>query len=64
MSLVMLTVKKLLEHFTKKNCKKQIKQIKKRLQLEMWQGEKAINYLLNSNATVVFLIVRLIKRTV
>ena len=35
MSLVMLTVKKLLEHFTKKNCKKQIKQIKKRLQLEM-----------------------------
>ena len=64
MSLVMLTVKKLLEHFTKKNCKKQIKQIKKRLQLEMWQGEKTINYLLNSKATVVFLIVRLIKRTV
>ena len=64
MPLVMLTVKKLLEHFTKKNCKKQIKQIKKRSQLEMWQGKKTINYLLNSNATVVFLIVRLIKRTV
>ena len=46
MSLVILEVKKLLESFTKKNCKKQIK---KSLELKKYQRENAVNYMLNGS---------------
>ena len=54
-----LNVKKLLEHFMKKNCKRLIK---KNLGLERWLKEKEINYTLNGKVTIVFLIAGLIKK--
>ena len=60
MLLVILMVKKLLERFTKKNCKKQIK---KNLELKKLQKEKTINYMLNVKAAIILLTVGLIKRT-
>ena len=60
MLLVILMVKKLLERFTKKNCKKQIK---KNLELKKFQKEKTINYMLNVKAAIILLTVGLIKRT-
>ena len=50
---------KLLERFTKRNCKKQIK---KSLELKHWSREKLINYILNEKATILLLTVRLIKK--
>ena len=44
MLLVILKAKKLLQHFTKKNCKKQIKNI---LEFKRYLKEKVINYMLN-----------------
>ena len=58
MLLVILKVKKFLERFTKKDCKKTNK---KELRVEKLKKEKAINYMLNGNAMIVFLIVRLIE---
>ena len=43
----------ILERFTKKNCKKQIK---KSLELKKQQREKVINYILNGKATIICLI--------
>ena len=60
MLLGILTVKKLLESFMKKNRKKQIR---KSLELKKLQKEKAINYMLNGKATIIHLTVRLIKKT-
>ena len=48
-----ILMEKLLEHFTKKNCKKQIK---KSLELKKQQREKVINYILNGKATIICLI--------
>ena len=58
MLLVILKVKKLLKRFTKKDCKKTNQ---KELRVEKLKKEKAINYMLNGNATIVFLIVGLIE---
>ena len=58
MLLVILKAKKLLELFTKKNCKTQIKK-----SLELKSREKATNYMLNGKAAIVRLIVGLIKKT-
>ena len=51
--LMILTEKKLLELFTKKNCKKQIK---KSLELKMQSREKVINYMLNRKDPIIYLI--------
>ena len=59
--LVILTVKKFLERFKKKNCKKQIK---KSLELKMKSNEELINYILNAKATIILLTVGLIKMSV
>ena len=53
MLLVILTEKKLLKRFTKKNSKKKIK---KSLELKKQEREKTINYMLNRKATIVQLI--------
>ena len=50
--LMILTEKKLLELFTKKNCKKQIK---KSLELKMQSREKVINYMLNRKDPIIYL---------
>ena len=60
MSLVILTLKKLLELFKKKNCKKIIKKI---LELKKFSSENMINYMSNGKATIILLIVGLIKST-
>ena len=60
MLLVILTMKKLLKRFTKYNCKKQIK---KSLELKKYSRENEISYMLNGEATIIFLIVVLIKTT-
>ena len=49
MLLMILMATKLLEHFTKKYCKKK-KKIKKSLELKMQSREKTINYILNGKA--------------
>ena len=54
--LVILTVKKFLEHYKKKNWKKQIK---KSLELKMKSNEDMIDYILNGKATIVLLTVGL-----
>ena len=59
MLLVILTKKKWLERFTKKNYKK-AKQ--KELRIEKVIKRKAINYMLNRNARIILLTVGLIKR--
>ena len=53
-------VKKLLEGFMKKNCKKQIKPS---LKLKKQSRGKVINSLLNGRATIILLTVGLIKKT-
>ena len=60
MLLKILTEKKLLERFTKKNFKKQIK---KSLELKIKKKEKATNYMLNGKALIILLTVGLIKKT-
>ena len=52
-------VKKLLEHFMKKNCKGLIK---KNLEKKKWLGEKVINYMSNGKVMIIHLIVGLIKK--
>ena len=59
--LVILTVKKFLEHYKKKNWKKQIK---KSLELKMKSNEDMINYILNGKATIILLTVGLMKMSV
>ena len=51
--------KKLLERFTKKNCKKQIK---KHLGRKKQLKEKAISYMSNGEATILLLTAGLIKK--
>ena len=53
-------VKKLLEHFMKKNCKRLIK---KSLEYKKYLKEKVINCMLNGKGMIILLIVRLIKKT-
>ena len=50
---VILKEKKLFEHSSKKNCKKQIK---KYLELKKKSREKMINYMLNGKNTIIRLI--------
>ena len=49
MLLVILMEKKLLECFTKVNCKKQIK---KNLQFKKYSREQVMNYMLNGRAII------------
>ena len=60
MFLVILMVKKFLELFTEKNCKKKGE---KSLELKKWLRKKLINYMLNEVAKIILLIVGLIKKT-
>ena len=57
--LMISMVKKLLEDFMKKNCKRLIN---KNLEQKKWLGEKEINYMSNGKITIVYLIVGLIKK--
>ena len=50
MLLVVLIVKKLLERFIKKNCKRQIK---RSLELKNKSNETGINYMSNGRATII-----------
>ena len=52
-------VKKLLELFMKKNCKRLIR---KNLELKKYLRKKLINYMLNGKVMVIHLIVELIKK--
>ena len=56
---MILMVKKLLEHFMKKNYKRLIK---KNLELKKYLRKKMINYMLNRKVTIIHLIVGLIKK--
>ena len=60
MLLLISTEQKCLKRFTKKHCKKQIK---KSLVLKKQLKENPINYMLNENAMITLLTVRLIKIT-
>ena len=60
MLLVILKAKKLLEGFTQKNCRKQMKKI---LELNEYLREKKINYMLNEKDTIIHLIAGQIKKT-
>ena len=53
-------VKKLLEHFMKKNCKELIK---KNLEQKKYLKEKEISRMLNGKGIIILLIVGLIKKT-
>ena len=53
-------VKKLLEHFMKKNCKRLIK---KNLEQKKYLNEKVISCMLNGKGMIILLIVGLIKKT-
>ena len=57
--LVILTKKKLLGHFKKTSCKKQIKN---NLKLKRQSREKVINYMLNGKDTIICSIAGQIKR--
>ena len=59
MLLMISMVKKLLEHFTKKNCKRLIK---KNLELKKYLGKKVINYMSNGKVMIIHLIAGLIKK--
>ena len=61
MLLLILTEKKLLECFTKGNCKRQIK---KNLEWKKNSKEKLKNYMFNGNVTINLLTVRLIKKDI
>ena len=50
-----------MEHYKKKNWKKQIK---KSLELKMKSNEDMINYILNGKATIILLTVGLMKMNV
>ena len=56
---MILMVKKLLEHFMKKNCKRLIK---KNLSLKRRLKGKEINHMLNGRVIIIHLIVGLIKK--
>ena len=56
---MILMVKKLLERFMKKNCKRLIK---KTLELKKYLGKKMINYMLNGKVMIIHLIAGLMKR--
>ena len=56
---MILMVKKLLEHFIKKNCKRLIKT---NLGLKRSLKDKVINYMLNGKVMIIHLIVGLIKK--
>ena len=60
MLLMILKEKKLFEHFTKTNCKKQIK---KKLEFKKESREKMINYMSDGEVMIIRLIVGLIKKT-
>ena len=59
MLLVILMVKKLMKGSMKNNCRKQIKQ---NLELKKSSREKRISYMSNGKATIIRLIVGLIKK--
>ena len=59
MLLVIWMVKKLLEAFMKKNCKKLIKN---NLEQKKYLKEKTINYMTNGKGMIIVLIVGLIKK--
>ena len=59
MLFVILMTKKLLEHFTKKNCKKQIK---KNLGYKKWLRKKVTNNMLNGKDVIINLMVGLNKK--
>ena len=59
MLLAILIAKKLFESFYEKNSKKQIG---KNLEVKKESREKLINYILNGKATILLLIVGLIKK--
>ena len=59
MLLVMLKINKLLERFTKKKCKRQIK---KNLGYKKELTEKVINYMSNGKVMIIYLIVGLMKK--
>ena len=61
MLLLILTEKKLLECFTKGNCKRQIK---KNLEWKKNSKEKLKNYMFNGNVTINLLTVGLIKKNI
>ena len=61
MLLFILTEKKLLECFTKGNCKRQIK---KNLEWKKNSKEKLKNYMFNGNVTINLLTVGLIKKDI
>ena len=65
MLLVILRVKKLLERFTKNNCKKKKeKEKEKAKRVKSWksyQEKKWLTVMLNSKATIILLTVGLIK---
>ena len=56
---MILMVKRLLEHFMKKNCKSLIK---KNLGLKRGLKEKVINYVSNGKVMIIPLIIGLIKK--
>ena len=58
MLLVILTEKKFLELFMKKNCRNQIK---KSLQFKTYSREKVINHMSDGKAMVIILTLRLIN---
>ena len=51
-------IKKLLEHFMKKNCRRLIK---KNLEQKKYLGKKVINYMSNEKVMIILLIAGLIK---
>ena len=57
---MILMVKKLSEHFIKKNCKKQIKNKEFRVEKVL---EKEISYMSNGKVVIIHLIAGLIKKT-
>ena len=61
MLLLILTEKKLLECFTKGNCKRQIK---KNLEWKKNSKEKLKNYMFNGNVTINLLTIGLIKKDI
>ena len=61
MLLVILTVKELLERFTKTNCKKKTNQ--KEFRVEKVIQRKGDKLMLNGKATIILVIVGLIKKT-
>ena len=56
---MILMMKRLLEHFMKKNCKRLIKKV---LGLKKYLKEKVINYMLNGKVMIIHLIAGLIKK--